>query len=63
MNFGFNIVINSRIDYGYILKSVLYEWNKLYVLGLNSKIIKDCVLNFIVRISGCDVKYVLMFKF
>ncbi|XP_020616557.1 uncharacterized RNA-binding protein C660.15-like isoform X3 [Orbicella faveolata] len=53
---------NNRSDHGYILKNVLYERNKLYVLGLRSKTTKDCVLNFIARISGCDVKRVLMFK-
>ena len=63
MNFGFNTATNNRTDHGYILKNVLYERNKLYVLGLSSRTTKDCVLNFIARISGCDVKHVLMFKF
>lgn len=58
MNFGFN----TATYHGYILKDVRYERNKLYVLGLRSKTTKDCVLNFIARISGCDVKHVLMFK-
>ena len=62
MNFGFNTAPINRPDYGYIL-NVLYERSKLYVLGLSSKTTKDCVLNFIARISGCDVKHVLMFKF
>lgn len=60
MNFGFN----TATYHGYILKDVRYERNKLYVLGLRSKTTKDCVRNFIARISGCDVKHVtaLMFK-
>ena len=63
MNFGFNTATNNRTHNGYILKNVLYERNKLYVLGLSNRTTKDCVLNFIARISGCDVKHVLMFKF
>ena len=63
MNFGFNTATNNWTHHVYILKNVLYERNKLYVLGLSSKTTKDCVLNFIARISGCDVKRVLMFKF
>ena len=62
MNFVFNTAAINRSDHGYILKNVLDERNKLYVLGLSSKTSKDCVLNFIARISGCDVKHVLMFK-
>ena len=62
IKFGFNTATNNRTDNGYILENVLYERNKLYILGLSSKTTKDCVLNFIARISGCDVKHVLMFK-
>lgn len=73
LNFVFDTVTNYQSDassrrsfdpvsQGFTLKEVRYEKNKLYVLGLNKKTTKDCVLNYIERISGCDVKHVLWFK-
>ena len=50
------------VSIGFVHSDVLYEKNKLYVLGLHYKTTKDSVQNYIERISGEEVKHVLLFK-
>lgn len=45
------------------MKDVRYERNKFYVLGLYYRVIKECLLYYIEKISSYDVKYILWFKF
>ena len=50
------------VSLGFTQPDIKYEWNKLYVLGLNFRTTPDGVKNYIERISGYDVKYVEWFK-